>query len=261
VHEVAPRIYLLAETIIGDESVSRWLEDLNGTACIGHVTGSSSEQLIEYAARRCYKSFDVGLNPNVTRIRTSSKDYHENILKSRHGSVLEHASSTWALERVSRVFTHELVRHRQGTAFSQESLRYVRLTDFGFMIPEEIASNTAAVALFKQVIADAEEAQRKLVALFDVDALPFDQKKVLTSAFRRIAPDGLATGIVFTANMRALRWLIEHRTSRHAEQEIRKVFHKIAQIAMGKWPYLFQDFTNKYVHDGVPEWVPTYSKV
>ena len=36
---------------------------------------------------------------------------------------------------VSRVFTHELVRHRAGSAFSQESLRYVRLTDIGFRVP------------------------------------------------------------------------------------------------------------------------------
>ena len=35
---------------------------------------------------------------------------------------------------VSRVFTHELVRHRAGSAFSQESLRYVRLTDIGFRV-------------------------------------------------------------------------------------------------------------------------------
>ncbi len=36
---------------------------------------------------------------------------------------------------VLRVFTHELVRHRAGSAFSQESLRYVRLTDIGFRVP------------------------------------------------------------------------------------------------------------------------------
>ena len=49
--------------------------------------------------------------------------------------MLEHANYSFALRNVSRVFTHELVRHRAGSAFSQESLRYVRLTDIGFRVP------------------------------------------------------------------------------------------------------------------------------
>lgn len=269
-HEVMPKVYLLAQTKLEDWDwsagdslgVKQWLNDLGGEACLDHVTGSSSEKLIELAARRCYKSFEPGLNPNVTKIRKDSEEYHANILKSRHGSVMEHASATFAFECVSRVFTHELVRHRIGTAFSQESLRYVRLTDLGFMIPEEIAANSTALALFKQAIKDAEESQRQLAAIFNIDSLPFNQKKILTSSFRRIAPDGLATGIVFTANMRALRWLIEHRTTRHAEQEIRYVFNEVGKIAIAKWPMMFGDFVPQELEgNDVPEWVPEYSKV
>lgn len=261
-YEVMPKVYLLAQTELIPVGALSWLGDLKGETCLSHMTGSSPERLIELAARRCYKSFEPGLNPNVTRVRKDSEEYHANILKSRHGSVMEHSSATFAFEYVSRVLTHELVRHRQGTAFSQESLRYVRLMDLGFMIPEEIASNPAALELFKEAIADDEWRQRKLAEIFNIDSLPFNEKKILTSSFRRIAPDGLSTGIVFTANMRSLRWLIEHRTTRHAEQEIRYVFNEVGKIAIARWPMLFQDFVRQEIDDSaVPEWIPEYSKV
>ncbi len=49
-------------------------------------------------------------------------------------------------------------------------------------------------------------------------------------------PQGLSTSIIFTANHRTLRWLIEMRTDPGAEYEIRKVFGQIGEICM-------QDYT------------------
>ena len=69
------------------------------------------------------------------RVRTDSTEYFANVLASGHGSVLEHANFSFAFRNVSRVATHEIVRHRAGAAYSQESLRYVRLADIGFRVP------------------------------------------------------------------------------------------------------------------------------
>ena len=103
--------------------------------------------------------------------------------------------------------------------------------------------------------------QKWLADHFKIEEMKdFDRKKKLTSTFRRVAPLGLSTGIVVTFNIRSLRWIIEQRTSRHAEHEIRLVFNEVADIAAREWPYLFPDFTFNMV-DGVPEWVPNYSKV
>ena len=130
---VEPRVYLLAETKLYDgpklyglpvtiednphpASYTDWLKDLDALEVLPNLSGTDPEALIELAARRCYKSFKPGLNPNVNKVRTDSKEYHRNILSSRHGSVLEHATCTWAFEYVSRVFTHELVRNRSGAA-------------------------------------------------------------------------------------------------------------------------------------------------
>lgn len=158
--------------------------------------------------------------------------------------------------------THEVVRHRAGVAVSQESLRYVRLNKLKFWIPPEIDANKDAREVFIDLIEKSEEAQAKLAKIFDIENLKsFSQKKVLTSAFRRIAPDGLATGIVLTFNMRALRHVIAMRTSVHAEVEIRKVFNKVFDIAIQEWPFIFQDFKKIDTGDGLFECVPEFAKV
>ena len=254
-----PKVYLIANTVMRMEHTCDWLKELGGMVCLNHITGSLAESLIELAARRCYRAFDVGLNPNVTKIRKSSEDYHANILTQGHGSVLEHSSATFAIECCSRVFTHELVRHRPGMAYSQESLRYVRLTKLGFEIPEVIANNVNALATFMETIDTLEKAQTRLALAFDIDNIPdFKTKKVLTSTFRRIAPMGLSTGIVMTANFRALRWLIEHRTvAGTVEDEMQRIMGMIADICIHEWPMVFGDFTR--LEDGT--YVPKYHKV
>jgi thymidylate synthase (FAD) len=79
------------------------------------------QNLAEFAGRLCCRSWEPGLNPNVTRVRTDQDAYLGNILASMHGSVLEHISFSFVLHNVSRVFTHELIRHRPGVAVSRSS--------------------------------------------------------------------------------------------------------------------------------------------
>ena len=51
---------------------------------------------------------------------------------------------------------------------------------------------------------------------------------------RRFAPDGVATCIMWTANVRALRHVIEARTAPGAEEEIRLVFAEVARTSSGR---------------------------
>ena len=90
----------------------------------------------------------------------------------------------------------------------------------------------------------------------DDDGVPFHEKKHKTSFMRRFAPDGVATGLVWTANIRALRHTIEMRTDAGAEEEIRLVFGKIGEIMRAEAPALFSDYQ---VTDGA--WVPGWRKV
>ncbi len=152
--------------------------------------------------------------------------------------------------------THELVRHRAGSAFSQESLRYVRLTDIGFRVPPALEPVREQVL---SIVEQLEEFQLSAASELgiDDDAVPFHVKKEVTSALRRLAPIGLSTDIVWTANVRTLRHVIEMRTAPGAEEELRIVFDTVARMMLAEAPGLFQDFAR--ADDG--SWVPEHRKV
>ena len=220
----------------------------------------SAETLTELAGRLCYESFEIGLNPNVTKIRGTNKEYLENILLKGDGSVLEHGQVSFAFLNVSRILTHELVRHRVGIAVSQESLRYVRLKEIKIWLPDELmeATKDAMIKAARQ----SEEAYLKLAETIPWDKMNMDAKKRMTSALRRILPDGLATNIIWTANHRTIRWVIEMRTDPSAEVEIRMLFDQVAQICKRDFPNLYQDFERTELPDGTGSWKPKFrSKV
>lgn len=78
------------------------------------------EQLIERAGRVCYKS-EGACKPGshvaiINKLKTGG-----------HTSVLEHASATLHLV-TNRAIGNEIVRHRAGCSYSQESTRYVNYT-------------------------------------------------------------------------------------------------------------------------------------
>ena len=59
-----------------------------------------------------------------------------------HHSVIEHASFTFSVEGVSRVLTHQLVRHRIAS-FSQQSQRYVSLNEPTYVVPITVSGDPA----------------------------------------------------------------------------------------------------------------------
>jgi len=265
--KTSPKVFKIAETRIIEEGMKDWLKHLGGESWLDHAEGSDTEKLVEAAGRRCYLSFKEGLNANVTKVRKLSSDYHTNVLTVGHGSVLEHACVTFAFEGVSRVFTHELVRHRAGCAMSQESLRFVRLTDLGFWVPgiiQEYGEETAlkAVEIFEKTIGNLENVQHELTELFGIEkeGMPFAEKKKLTSMFRRLAPIGLSTGIVFTANLRAWRHILEMRCSAAAEEEIQMAMIEVAKILQRDYPMIFGDFYEAE-ENGTLVMKPEFSKV
>jgi thymidylate synthase ThyX len=152
--------------------------------------------------------------------------------------------------------THELVRHRAGSAFSQESLRYVRLADIGFRVPPALEPLREQVV---RIVEQLEEFQVEAAGQLGIDdeGVPFHVKKEVTSALRRLAPIGLSTDIIWTANLRTLRHVIEMRTAPGAEEELRLVFDAVARIMLEEAPGLFQDFSQ----DGDGAWVPEHRKV
>ena len=264
---VEPEVFLVGRPSMDYDEVARYLHQIGGQAWLERqnwwsedyeVGRSDAEALVELYGRLCYRSWEPGLNPNVTKVRTDSGEYLANILASLHGSVTEHATYNFVLHNVSRVETHEHVRHRAGTAISQESLRFVRLTDIPFWFPAWAQEDAELMDQARVFLARAERFQQWMAEHFGLDepGVPFAEKKHKTSFMRRFAPEGVATGLGWSANVRTLRHVIETRTAEGAEEEIQLVVGKIARLMVREAPHLFGDYAEM---DGV--WTPRWRKV
>ena len=254
---VEPGVAIIARTMADDDMIVEYLNRIGAADYAEqHHAFDEGPDLVEFAGRMCYRSWEPGLNPNVRKVRADQAGYLENILSSGHGSVLEHISWTFLFENVSRIFTHELVRHRAGTAISQESMRFVRLTDIPFWLPEWTNAEPELVSRIEALIGQMEGFQQWFAEKYtlDHDRATFAHKKFMTSFMRRLAPAGHATSMTWTVNARALRHIIESRTAAGAEEEIRLVFTKVAQLMTEQCPLLFGDFRKNIDGAYVPKW-------
>jgi thymidylate synthase (FAD) len=259
---VEPDVFLVSRPDLDYDAIATYLQDVGGESWLERLDKgelNDAQNLAELAGRLCYRSWEPGLNPNVTKVRTDQTAYLQNILSSLHGSVLEHLNFGFVLHNCSRVFTHELIRHRPGVAISQESLRFVRIQDIPFWFPEWAKGDEELMKRSGELLEQMEAFQYWMADHFglDNDGVPFHDKKVKTSFMRRFAPDGIATGLVWTANVRTLRHTIEARTAPGAEEEIRLVFGKIGALMRKECPALFSD----YEVDEEGTWVPQWRKV
>lgn len=250
--QVTPTVRLIGWSVPDQDAIQEYLDSIGADQWVIPDHDASSV-LIEVMGRLCYRSWQPGLNPNVTKVRSDSADYLANIIKSGHGSVLEHVSFNWIFQDVSRVFTHELVRHRVGTAMSQESMRYVRLTDIPIWMPPVFAQDPDLerrrkfAVSWEAMVRKLEAFQQHWAAEFELDdpTTGFERKKQVTSGLRRLAPDGVATSIGWTCNVRELRHIIQLRTDTSAEEEIRIVAGRVAEICVENWPMLFGDLVER----------------
>lgn len=239
---ITPRTFLIAQTQVFHLGLEEALKALEVPKW-NTDAATDAEALIEFAGKSCYMSFSLDLNKNLTETDIQNNfDYiQQGIVAAERGSVLEHATCTFFIHGVSRVLARELVEHRAGTAFSQTSEQYVRTDEINYWVPSEIRG-TPAEGFFHAAFVQMEKWQAQLVGVFNVDVLKdFALKKKLTSAFRRLIGGGQTNSIVFTANHRTLRHIIELRTSRHAEEEIRLVINQIFDIVSLLFPALYAD--------------------
>lgn len=258
--QVTPEVRLIARPMIDVAAIREYVASVGGREWLSRLNEANpdGQDLVEVAGRVCYRSWEPGLNPNVTRVRTEQDAYLQNVLASRHGSVLEHASYSFVFQDVSRVLTHEMVRHRAGTAVSQESMRFVRLEELPFWFPEWVEEDEVLHGKAVEMLRQLEAFQAWLAEHLQLDGegSSFTYKKHMTSFMRRFAPEGVATTLVWTANVRTIRHVLEARTAPGAEEEIRLVFNRVGELMREELPFLFEDYT---VVDGT--WTTEWPKV
>jgi len=212
-------------------------------------------RLLKTAGQTCYASF----GPKRT-YNENAERYFANLSSSGHGSVYEHASFSFLCYGISRSNTHEVVRHRAGTAFSQLSQRFVSGRVLRFVERPEYQQHPSLHKRFEERIdaaaASYEQIADELLALQD-DGDPklgaearTDRRKRVQQAARSVLPNETETLLVMTANVRAWRHTIEMRTDEHAEAEIRDLFFRIFLCLRRVEPLLFGDYRVDAYRDG-----------
>ena len=135
-----PRIYLIARPALDQTDFERFLRD-RGLDWLESPGATDAEHSVEIGGRVCYMSF----SNDPSRIRHPNALYIANLIEKGHDSVLEHATWTFIIDRVSRAFTHQLVRHRVGFAYSQLSQQYHDESDAAFVRPAGLTGRAAEI--------------------------------------------------------------------------------------------------------------------
>jgi thymidylate synthase (FAD) len=253
-----PKVYLLGRQAVVEEELTRFLTD-EGLQ-FSTDTPEAAEVLAEVAGRTCYMSFGKG--------RKSNQEYIENILSSKHGSVLEHAIWNLLITGVSRALTHELVRHRAGFAYSQLSQRYVDESDARYVVPPLYQQNEnlrikwqATVDLVRAAYENLAAATAEFVQQQHPEMPPRDRRKWARQAARSILPNACETKIFVTGNSRAWRHFLELRGSIHADTEIRLLAVEVARVLTKEARNIFRDIEIIDESDGMPSVRVQHSKV
>ena len=187
------------------------------------------------AARTCYSSkspvemwdkiFDVYTDPDNVFSEEPEKqeEQHWNLVKkvldSGHQSIAEHVYFTFAIEGVNRALTHQLVRHRIGVVYSQQSQRYVNeKSGFEFEVPQSIQKIDELHNEFYALMQHIQNFYNKAI---EYDIKPEDARSVL--------PNAALSNITLSINLRELIHVCNLRLCTRAQLEIRNLFKEIVK--------------------------------
>ncbi|MGB9636590.1 MAG: FAD-dependent thymidylate synthase [Thermoplasmata archaeon] len=196
------------------------------------------ERVVAMAAKTCHtRTVEEAMNLSEREI----KKIISIVLKSGHFSVLEHASFTFAVEDVSRVLTHQLVRHRIAS-YSQQSQRYVKLEDLPLVVPPDIEKNPEAKAIFSETAEKCMDTYNKLI-----------EKGFTIEDARYILPSAIKTNIIVTMNARELLHFFALRCCERSQWEIRELANAMLAEVKKVAPNIFADAGPECIRGKCPE--------
>lgn len=196
------------------------------------------EKTVAMSARLCYSPIGAAqLEEKITDEQAAK--LVRKLVEMGHFSTLEHVSFTFAIEGVSRVLTHQLVRHRIAS-YSQQSQRYVKEHDFETIMPLSIAAKPAEREKFEKLMSEI----RNLYTEWTEMGIPAEDA-------RYILPNAAETKIVVTMNVRSLYNFFSLRCCSRAQWEIRALADKMLAEVKEVAPVLFEKAGPSCVTDGI----------
>jgi thymidylate synthase (FAD) len=184
------------------------------------------ERAVAMSARLCYSAAGAAeLEQNMSDMQVDT--LIKKLSAMGHLSTFEHVSFTFAIEGISRVLTHQLVRHRIAS-YSQQSQRYVAEHGFEYIVPPSIAAKPETRAKFEALMSQVQKTYDELVEL---GVHKEDARYVLANATE--------TKIVVTMNARSLLHFFEKRCCQRAQWEIRNLANAMLKEVQAVAPRLF----------------------
>lgn len=200
------------------------------------------QRMVAMSARLCYSA--VGAEDLVETMSESQVENLVNkIVEMGHLSTFEHVSFTFAIEGVSRVLSHQLVRHRIAS-YSQQSQRYVGEQEFEYIMPPTIRNNQQAKEKFERLMDTIRSTYNELI---DLEIPKEDARYCLANATE--------TKVVVTMNARTLLHFFQLRCCVRAQWEIRQLADMMLAEVKAVAPLLFKKagptcITNNYCSEG-----------
>lgn len=194
--------------------------------------------IIYAACRQCYSEnfagdiFKAGLAEPE-----KAEDFIRRVVATGHESPLEHVKFTFAIQGVSRAATHQLVRHRLAS-YSQQSQRYVKESQFDYIIPPSIEKDSRMKELFISTMGLIQENYNKLQQFYKEGG---QKGEAANQDARFLLPQATETKIVVTMNCRELLHFFKHRCCTRAQWEIRALANEMLSIARRELPEVFNN--------------------
>lgn len=156
------------------------------------------------------------------------------VIDSKHESICENVSFTFAIEGVSRVLLAQITRHRTGIVFGVMSQRYVEIKESYETLVEALDGDTAEQEKYLKVIAEkyftnitSDNYRAYIQAL--ISYLGMIKRGVKPEDARMILPNATKTNITMTVNLRELMHVSNLRLCSRAQYEIRSLFKLIKE--------------------------------
>lgn len=195
------------------------------------ITNGLHEDLVKMwvAARTCYSNKSP-IQLYEEAILKDNKDMVPLIkqcIDSGHLSITEHCNITVLVEGVSRVLTHQLVRHRH-VSYSQQSQRYCNMEDsVSYAVPDSINTRKDLLDGYNTLMTTIQD-------VYNV----FVKNGIKPEDARYILPNATKSNIVFTLNLREFIHICHERLCTCAQKEIRDLVLDIVSQVVKSLPFL-----------------------
>ena len=222
------------------------------------------EKLIACAAKLCYSSTGaVKIKEGLTEEKASN--FVNMLAEIGHESPIEHVTFTFAIEGVSRSLLAQLTRHRIAS-YSVQSQRYVKSSNFEFILPPEISKIEEAKEEFLCAMQEDMRHYERLTQILkqkhkeslmcrgkDEQMAERLAEKMAIEDARYVLPNACETKLICTFNARSLLNFFAHRCCNRAQWEIRELATEMLRLVSKVAPNIFKKAGPSCINGRCPE--------